>query len=337
MAGKCSNPQCQIEETGLCLEGFEDLGDCSSYNGDLVEEVSQSPEDSVPAIQELTENKISLMGRLPLDPETADTLLKNKGGRIIACVGPANVGKTTLFASLYDLLQAGPIANWSFGGSATIFPFEELCHSARSTSGRDRPETPRTFASDGLTFYHLSLYDKSSNREELFLADRAGELYSNAADSSQACEQLYEVSRADVILILVDAESLGNKTKRHLAKRQALNIIEAFSESAMINAGTKVIITLTRYDLAVKNESNELATTEHKRIIDSARDTLGPSIHVTGEIIAARPDSIESVEPGQGLPSLLESIIDHNIPKAKLARHDSEKASRTFLDPEFAT
>ncbi|WP_444884843.1 TRAFAC clade GTPase domain-containing protein [Microbulbifer sp. PSTR4-B] len=336
MAGKCSNPQCQIEETGLCLEGFEDLGDCSSYNGDLVEEVLQSPADTVPAIQELAEDKINLMGRLPLDPETADALLKNKGGRIIACVGPANVGKTTLFASLYDLLQEGPIVNWNFGGSATIYPFEELCHSARSTSRRDRPETPRTFASDGLNFYHLSLYDKSSNREELFLADRAGELYSNAADSSQACEQLYEVSRADIVLMLVDAESLGDKAKRHLAKRQALNIIQAFSESAMINEGTKVIITLTRYDLAVKAESNELATTEHQRIIDSAKETLGPGITVVGEIIAARPDSIESVEPGQGIPSLLGSIVDHKVPKAKIAPNDPEKASRTFLDQEFA-
>tara|TARA_Y100000815_G_C13299089_1_gene483902 strand:- start:82 stop:1095 length:1014 start_codon:yes stop_codon:yes gene_type:complete len=336
MARRCSNPQCQIEETGHCLEGFEDLEDCSSYNGDLVEEVSQSPENTVSATRELTEDKITLLGRLPLDPESADALLKNTGGKIIACVGPANVGKTTLFASLYDLLQKGPIANWSFGGSATIYPFEELCHSARSTSGRDRPETPRTFASDGLNFYHLSLYERSGNREELFLADRAGELYSNAADSSQACEQLLEVRRADIVLMLVDAESLGDKAKRHLAKRQTLNVIQAFSASSIINTGTKVIITLTRYDLAVKNESNALATAEHERIIESARETLGPGITVAGEIIAARPDFIERIEPGQGVPSLLKSIVDHKIPKAKLARNSSEKASRTFLDPEFA-
>jgi hypothetical protein len=339
MTVSCSNPQCQIAETGICLDGFSDVTECPNYGSEPTTEVTEDSDSGFePSASESEDVNVHFFeGQSKLSPKGADSLLKKNGGRIVACVGPTNVGKTTLFASMYDLLQIGPIANWNFGCSETVYPFEELCHLARSTSKRHKADTPRTSALEGLNFYHLALRNNETPRVDLFLADRAGEYYNSAADNSEACSELFEVSRADVILLLVDAESLGNNATKHLTKRQALRMIEAFADANMLEKTAKIIITLTRFDLAQENGTEKIACTEHAKIIESATQILGPTPEVIGKIVAARPESLKSSQPGEGIADLLDAIIHSFQPKTPVFV-DASRAipSRTFLDPEFS-
>ena len=336
MANNCSNPQCEVAETGRCLEGFGEIPECPTYNAAQVEPAETKSETTPKAAQEYTDDSVNLLGQLTLDAEYTDAFLKKNGGRVIACVGPTNVGKTTLFASLYDLFLEGAIEQWHFGGSATIYPFEQLCHSARAPSKRRKADTPRTFASEGLSFYHLALYSDSQPRVDLYLADRAGEIYSKAADSSDVCTSLAEISRADTILLLVDAESLIAPSKKHLVKRQTLSIVEAFTKENMLDQVTQLIVTLTKFDLAIAKGKGDEATSEHSKIIASTREILGPKIKVSGEIIAARPESTQVSKPGQGLPSLLNSLILSAPVKRVSYIQKPASSNRTFLNPEFA-
>lgn len=336
MANNCSNPQCQVSETGRCLEGFEEIPECPTYNAARVEPAETMSEATPKAVQEPTDDSVNLFGQRTLDAVYTDTFLKKNGGRVIACVGPTNVGKTTLFASLYDLFLEGTVGQWHFGGSATIYPFEQICHSARAPSRRKKAETPRTSASEGLSFYHLALYSDSQPRVDLYLADRAGEVYSKAADSSDECASLTEISRADTILLLVDAESLIDPSTKHLVRRQTLSIVDAFSTESMLNQVTQLIVTLTKFDLALVKGKGDDAIAEHSKIITSTKEMLGPNILVSGEVIAARPESTQVSEPGQGLPSLLNSLILSAPPKRETYIQKPARTNRTFLNPEFA-
>jgi len=51
---------------------------------------------------------------------------------VVAIIGPTDAGKTSLIASLYDLLQEGPVAGIGFARSLTLHAFEQACHDARA-------------------------------------------------------------------------------------------------------------------------------------------------------------------------------------------------------------
>jgi hypothetical protein len=81
-------------------------------------------------------------------------------GKLVLLLGEPSSGKTTLFASLFDQFQKGPVADYLFAGSKTQIGFEKRCHFARVVSKGVHSNTERTFLSNGISYLHLAVRKK---------------------------------------------------------------------------------------------------------------------------------------------------------------------------------
>jgi GTPase SAR1 family protein len=312
---KCSNPDCKVEETGKCIEGFNILEDCVTYGTEveqLASEIIDTPASD--KLQTVTEHIYLQSGDI-LNPKDVDLILNKHGGIVVACVGPSNIGKTTLLASFYELFSRGSIDQFVFGGSQTLFAFEEICHLSRAASNNTQPKTQRTSRQDLASFYHIALSQKpDSKRVDLLLGDRAGEEYEAAIDNKTSCLSLYEVYRSDVLLLLIDGKALGENKTRHVAKRRANSLIQALVEENQISYKSKIIIVMTRYDLAFQDGNSDKAIAELENLLSKVRSTLnGKNIDVSSHVVAARPEGTEHVKVAYGVPELIKVIIKTNV------------------------
>lgn len=309
MAVTCSNPECKISETGMCIEGFVPVDDCLNYGKELEDLAIDATVSLIPDII-VEPNIVFLEPGIILDNALTDKLLRKYGGQVIACIGPSDIGKTTLLASIYEFFNKGSTPNYSFGGSKTLYDFEEICHHSRAISQNKEANTLRTPRKNVASFYHLALNNHNKNqRIDLLLADRAGEEYEDAVNSSENCSNLYEVKRSDVLMIIIDGCALSKNRERHSAKQYTENIVRALMDENMLTSQTKVLVVMTRYDLAFIDGSATKALTELEKVtnkIDNMLNVLG--INVSSHVVAARPTSTDEMKVPHGISELIEKI-----------------------------
>ncbi|KJZ12801.1 hypothetical protein TW85_14365 [Marinomonas sp. S3726] len=316
----CINPDCNIAETGKCIEGFELLDKCPTYgkekSDDFIDASDVSSINKSSTIEEV--DKLNIHSGDVLDRDEVNSILKKNGGRIISCVGPSNIGKTTLLASFYELFNKNISDEFSFSESKSLLAFEEICHFSRALSQNKVPFTPRTLRKDDVSFYHLSLNRRADNRRvNLILCDRAGEEYESAKDSSEECKKLYEISRSDILLLLVDGESLGDTKKRHLAKNNVISMLQAFKEDQVLSKNTKIIIVMTKLDLPKKNGTLETARIELNKLLEKSLNILGDSyLEITSHEVSARPEDTK-LDSEHGIKELIRIFFEYSHPKIK--------------------
>lgn len=329
----CKNAQCQIDSDGKCLEGFADPAECPHYSAENLEEPAaeaQSPATSDPNdIAEETEEdtdqekleaseeqelEVALADGGPLGIDLVTKRLCSTGARRIAIIGGTGSGKTTLISSIYDLLGRGPFEGYGFAGSDTLNAYEQFCHLARASSGRTTPDTEHTSRRSGLSFMHLALVRISNGQKiHILFSDRSGEEYEAAADKRDICRELIEVERADLILLLVDAEKLVDSVQRHPALAQSRTIIEALIDGGLIRANQRLVVTLTKFDV-IKDQENETEIVDlFSNSVEKIKNRFGDHF---GEIIeakiASRPNR-PTVEPGFGLNMILDACASQMI------------------------
>lgn len=309
MAVICSNPECNISETGKCVEGFSPVDDCPTY-GSEIDDLAVEVVDSSPLEETIESDVISLSSGNVLDDKQTDSLLKQYSGQVIACIGPSDIGKTTLLASIYEVFNKGNAINYSFGGSKTLYAFEEICHHSRAASHNKQADMIRTVRKNAASFYHIALNSlNKSARVDLFLADRAGEEYEDAVNNSDDCSGLYEVLRADMLMILIDGRALSDNKDRHAAKSHAESLVRALQDEGMFTTGMEVKIIMTRYDLAFIKDSAEKALGELSKVTQKIKGIVaGLNVNVTSHVVAARPNDITNAEIGHGVPELIEMM-----------------------------
>jgi GTPase SAR1 family protein len=295
---KCSNPDCNFEQDGKCVEGTDDSS-CSNLddfsNIELVSPDNDEDEDVIVQSKPTVDSsKTKISGQLPLSIDETQARLKAREGKIIAFVGPIGVGKTTLISSMYDVFQKTHDLPMSFGGSDTLFAFESLCHHARITSRASQVHTPRTSVSEGVTFYHLAVKSLIGKRIDLFLADRAGESYTEIPNNLESASSCVEIQRADLVLFLVDASCLGNLRSRHVTRRSTVNLIKSFHESNILLPSRKCCLLLTKYDLVLGTDTEKIAESESKKIKDEIKRSTSIDLNIMS--ISARPTSSENVQ-----------------------------------------
>ena len=262
---KCTNPNCNYDIDGSCLDGLS-LDDCPNLAEGLDLElispdgIDNSEVNSVETNQ--SDNKIHLLGQSPLTESEISLTMKAFPSKVISFIGPVSVGKTTLISSMYDVFNRPNKLNVRFGRSLSMYAFERLCHHARVTSNSNIVSTPRTTSADGVTFYNISIVDSLETRQEIFLADRSGESYSEMLNDTGLVKQFSEIERSDLICILVDASSLGNKTDRHKCRRHTINLIKIITSKIKGADPTRIILLLTKYDLVEGTNAEKLCNAE---------------------------------------------------------------------------
>ncbi|WP_324742440.1 TRAFAC clade GTPase domain-containing protein [Pseudomonas veronii] len=295
----CANPECRVAETGRCVEGLE-LDACPHYG----EEPEYDEAEGEELEEEDLDQSITLPSAETLSPEDASEILRRGESRVIAVLGPSDSGKTSLIASLYDLFQEGPVAGVEFARSLSLHAFEHACHDARAASRRSVPHMNRTPIGE-VNFYHLEIAGVADRKNlVLLLGDRAGEEYRAAADDVSVVAGFMEISRADILTVLVDGERLLDGG-RHNLKSDIIMMLQGLHEGGALRPHSRLALILTKYDAVIASDHAERAFNDFNLLLGDIKLFFGNTLaEVESFQLAASPKS-NAVSRGTGVSELL--------------------------------
>lgn len=307
---KCANTQCPIAKNGKCIEGLvkeqcphygkEPLGAAEPTEGNAAVESNS-------ALPEAIEGR--LMSSELLSQSQADRHFCSQRSYCISLVGPNEAGKTSLFASLYDLFQEGPFAGYACKWCETLHGFEIACHHSRLASQRTIPYTERTKLRAGLRYYQLTLRGEGRDLN-LLLADRAGEFYNDAASVPTKAADFEELRRADAIAVLLDGAKLIENGQRHGAKANLEMTLQGIIDSGVLGPVRRLAIVLTKMDLVLSSPRAEAAVREYASYANKLRDQFQAHFsEIQSFQVSSSPSATGTVERGHGLKALFDFWI----------------------------
>lgn len=304
----CANADCNFAVDGKCVEGLP-LQDCPHLGA-----LSEGKIENIESAADISEDVKPLIG-LPvgdvLNRAAASTLLRRYASRVVGIIGPNDSGKTSLIASVYELLQVGPIADIDFAGSSTLIGFERVCHDARAASRRTAPYTERTSRGVDATFFHLDLNHSDYGLVSLMLGDRSGEDYLMATDEIIRADEYFELKRADCVVVLVNGDQLSNVRRRHETIAKSSQIIEALIESNTLRIGCNLACVLSKKDMVLASPKTERIRQDFGNIVSTISDKHSQHLgQIRSFEISASPRSLESVSRGEGVEDLLKFWIE---------------------------
>lgn len=305
IGGQCREPGCTASSGGACIEDLTPQ-DCPNFTiGDPPEE-HQQEEPSSPIEDE---EQIPVRGGQSLSPQEVDAFLRETAGRIrtVALIGDPEVGKTTLMASLYEMVRAHRLSV-GFAGSSTLRGFEERCHLSRTISGRSVAATQRTRTLNPLSFLHLRLVRGSDEPCHLILGDRAGEDYERLLGRPDEVLEFGEIARFGVVGVLVDGERLVNPTLRNGQIARARRFWLALESAGLLQPPRQFQLILTKADRLGDDEDGQLA----QQLFDELGRELSqrfPEVEIAKYVVAARPPKSGGVPFGLGLEELVLSWL----------------------------
>lgn len=298
---RCANPDCRVAQDGRCIEGFADKAECPQF-GKIVVVPAQPAANTHPPPR----HGVAMPVSTSLTVEEADEILKSTESRVIAIAGPHDAGKTSLIAGLYDMFQLGPVGRVAFGQSLSLHAFELAAHDSRAASRRESPDTERTPRSE-VRFYHLMLVDTGSGvGPAVLLGDRAGEEYLETRSNPDSAQSFPELSRADVLTMLVDGQRMLDVGPRHNVRSEIRQTLKAFVDAGVVRPSQRLAIVLTKLDMIRKSErAGPRALTDFEGIVSSMRTAYATAFAaIEPFIIAAQPKS-DGAKRGEGVADLL--------------------------------
>lgn len=311
----CSNTECRIAESGKCVEGLsaedcpydqtiEDAVNLDAEKTQLIEVSAGAGEEKAPKGY----SGVSVNSGDMLNISEAEKLLCADNSRVLTIIGPEKAGKTTFSLSLYEAFQNGPYSSLSFAGSSSLVAFEERCHDARVASRRDSPATPRTSRLEGLGFLHIAIRNKKFELTNMLISERAGEYYTDVANSVEDHGNLHEVNRADYVLFMLDGKKFIG-SERHGIKHELMMMLSTFVENKVLGNRHSIGIVLTKYDFIAASGQTQRANKDiaqlKKRIVSKFGSTIG---NIDFHKIAARSESNE-IEQWFGVAKVLKACL----------------------------
>nr|WP_253926742.1 hypothetical protein [Dickeya dadantii] len=243
-----------------------------------------------------------------LSIEEADRFLRWREASVVAIIGERNGGKTTLIAELYNRFLHGAFADALFCHSLSLRGFEKKCFQSRAESGALYPDTPRTSAQDGLSFFHLAISNVSDlKRQDLLISERAGEVYREIRDKPHSAAGMIEIRKASSIVLIIDGERVAAPRKRHEVFASVRNIIRALIDTGNISGQTQIQLVTTKCDL-LESDSMVEACEALSRFEQSIVTLIAGQFEVIAFRTSAR-DPRPGTEPARGLASLLKSWL----------------------------
>lgn len=295
----CANLDCNIAVDGKCIEGL-DRESCPNFGRSPPEQEGLSESDTVPA-----QTFHYLSPSAVLEPAAASRHLAARVSRVVAVIATHDAGKTSLIAAVYDAFQRGPVAGMAFAGSSTLHSFELACHDSRSASRREEASIFRTPRGDA-RYYHVDLCPAAGGEVlTLLIADRAGEEYLVVSHDVANAEPLFEVRRADTLVVLIDGARLTDAKERHNVRAEIEGIIQGLQDGDALNGRQRLAIVLTKKDAVMGSERAAPAQADFSRLVESIRTTFGSGFAEIESFETAASPKVANAKRGQGLPELL--------------------------------
>jgi hypothetical protein len=263
----CTNPDCTLALGGSCARASEfqspeaecpDLPRLSS--GAAVSRLNepQAGKATVVANLQIIEAR-TRWGGGKLNQEAAEELMRGSPARVFAILGPAKVGKTCLLTAFFLELAQGQHHElpYRFAGSRSLLGFQALCARAAAWGGSEDEEivdrTKVGESDDASVFFHLSLRPESRSDDrvlDVLLTDVPGEWVTSLAihDSPETRQRLGWLSRADIVMALVDAAALVEEGGQKEDQRFARVIERAFEISRESERRPAVVVVFTKID-----------------------------------------------------------------------------------------
>lgn len=254
--------------------------------------------------------------------------------RVVVVAGPAESGKTTLVAGLYEMFHRGPFGGHLFAGSRTLVGFERRCHLARRASGLEAPDTERTSRTSGQPMLHLRVRPPAgSEATDLLVTDIYGEAFRHAADSTEECQRLGVLRRADHVAVLVDGARLASLKLRQQPFAEADALLRSCEDAGMLDRTSQVQVVVTKADLVRVGAD---AAARQKFVADKlgwiAERHAGRLGLLTTFEVAVRPNPDSGLDPGHGLAPLFEAWVGRPRRAAEVRRAVRPAALHTEYD-----
>ena len=307
----CTNKQCKFAETNLCVEA-NDIDECPYLQ---VHDATASEDDEEtaslgPLDQQGVDESVHLGGEEHLSVAEASILLKTRYAPIIAFLGAAEAGKTSLIAEVYDAFQYDTYESLAFAGSKTLTAFERICHKARAASRAPKPIQERSEVLDDPFFFHLTTrVDNTERLIDILLADRSGETYRAIADKPAIAAKCLELRRAAALNILVDGARLCDLVQRTSALTECTQALQTLAMSDGLAQDVSVNLVMTKLDIVDAHENKARAHSDFDLLGDRILAQCGGSIaRINPFKIAACPQNARHPK-GYGVEALVKSWI----------------------------
>lgn len=250
---RCSQTQCQIAETGVCLEGHKQ--GCPHLLPENAEPSSAAPIAQTTNATSMTEPRRFHTGE-KLTTAEASRFLNGKPARVVLCVGSRRSGKTTFLARIGEMFRNGSFAKYHFAGSLTLCGFERATWLATIASGAGRPDTPRTRRVENDTFLHLCIRpeDDNSRKLDLLISDLAGETFPMAVATKEFCTDLLALGRADHLVVFLDCARLVDSAQRHTECDNARTFLQRAGAVKNQPRSLYVQVVFSRWDYVLRHQ-----------------------------------------------------------------------------------
>ena len=301
--GHCSQSGCDAGETGTCIENLR-LEECTHFTASA----TADPEGADSVVLPTDEELVHIGGGIAMSIDVADAFLRIRQGTIVALVGGPGVGKTTLIASLYELVRLGRLGEVRFAGCDTIRAFEERCHLSRAASGREQPDTQRTPRKAPPEFLHLRLA-AAIGTVDFLLSDRTGENYVDMLDAPSSCREMPELMRCDCISLLVDGDQLTAPERRHIQVTRTRRLWRTLAENAVLGRSwVAAQVVLTKLDVLQASPEADRAAAAFDSLAADLRRDCPKQIAFSEHRIASRPTG-GALAFGVGLSELVQAWL----------------------------
>lgn len=296
----CRVAGCGGPRSGVCINSlpFDECPDVIPLADDD-EQGTQEDGGKLPAHESVT-----TPGGRSLDVVACDALLRERGGTLIGIVAGPEVGKTTMIATMYELIHRARLPAFGFAGSETLRGYEERTHLARISSNRDTPDTPRTRLETHLDFTHVKLATEHGIRE-VYFSDRSGEHFDIALNKPDDFSDFVELQRADRTLMMVDLEQLRLTPQPVMS--WVRRMFMALEQHSLIT-GKQFTLVGTKADLLADEGDRQEAVARFEALRKDLGKRSTGNIEPRSFIISSRaPKGTKDV--GKGLAELLADIF----------------------------
>lgn len=215
MKKRCTFPDCYAPGV-TCANGEPSIADCEHWKASA----SSAEGDSATLIEIDGDNST-----VPWSGSAFGLVdLMFTGGRgtprVVAVIGGAGAGKTTVLGSWYLMLSRGALTLGAaaFAGSYTLSGWENIAHSLRWDNDGGPGFPPHTPSGEGRApgLLHMALRNNDRRMEDVLFADAPGEWFrawSVNRDAPEAEGARWLAEHASVIILAADCEALAGPSK----------------------------------------------------------------------------------------------------------------------------